>query len=112
MGYFAHDTVLATSWYSDCPDIEAFRQTLPEKWRPLVIGPIPGVVNFGQFYAFLPDGSKEGWQDSHDGDKYRQQFIELFKDAKYPDVVTVRFGGDYQAEFGKPHAEAVDPRKD
>lgn len=102
MGYFAHDAVIVTTndyWPETLPNIEEFRESLPEEWRPLVIGPVSGVVNGYITYAFLPDGSKEGWDDSDLGDDYRRWFADLFKTEErgYPDKVSIRFGGDTDA---------------
>lgn len=110
MGYPRHDTVIVTvngyvfkDGIADvpAPDIDAFRDSLPEHWRPLGIGPVPSLVNDYVTFVFLPDGSKEGWDTSDDGDAYRKQFIELFSachgDGSSPfDVVVVhaRYGGD------------------
>lgn len=108
MGYVRHDAVIVTTeGYREggLPDIEAFKQTLPEEWRRLVIGPVESAVNGTFSYAFLPDGSKEGWGTSNDGDRYRQQFRELFRTAyedgsSADDVVTVAFGADYGVDVG------------
>jgi len=109
MGYMLHDAVIVeiSGYVADgttpsapvMPDIAAFRESLPENWRPLVIGPVQTVANGNYVAAFLPDGSKEGWPDSDAGDEYREQFIKLFdfayEDGSTPfDVVAVRFGGD------------------
>ena len=103
MGYMAHHAVLvhiggyASNGLAD--DIANFRNSLPPEWQPLVVGPVPTVVN-GDFTAvFLPDGSKEGWSTSDEGDDYRRRFVELFasryEDGSSPhDVALVRFGGD------------------
>lgn len=111
MSYYAHNAVIVTingymkrykgNIFEDLymPDVEAFRESLPEKWRHLLVGPVQSVVNDYISYAFLPDGSGEGWTDSDDGDKYRDEFADLF-DQQYDDgsspfsVVWVRFGGD------------------
>lgn len=115
MGYIRHDAVLVVvsdyalhatesdqkRWgFGDVvADVAAFRESLPEKWRPLVVGPIAGVVNGDASYVFLPDGSKEGWTDSDNGNEYRRQFVALFTfahgDGSSPfDVTAVTFGGD------------------
>jgi hypothetical protein len=68
MGYMRHSAVVVTAaGYAmegrvgaPAPDVEAFRNSLPEDWRHLVIGPVKSVVNDYQSFAFLPDGSKEG----------------------------------------------------
>jgi hypothetical protein len=116
MGYMAHDAVLVTingyvrrgGGEITMPDVDAFRETLPVKWRPLVIGPVQSVTNDYWSCAFLPDGSKEGWRDSDLGDEYRRQFADLFS-AGYEDgsspfsVAMVRFGGD------EPELAAITP---
>lgn len=106
MGYMAHHAVLVTvSEYATddpdwMPDVEAFRRSLPEEWRPLVVGPVTSAINgYHCYVAFLPDGSKEGWGTSDDGERYRRQFTDLFakahSDGSSPfDVALVRFGGD------------------
>lgn len=109
MGYIAHDAVIVTfgrhaldrEWM---PDVEAFRQSLPEEWRPLVVGPVDSITNGYVTWMFLPDGSKSGWDTDEQGDEYRQQFIDLFSfrwpDGSSPwDVVTVTYGADHRCEF-------------
>lgn len=114
MGYMRHDAVIVTAsgWAVDgtardvpVPDVEAFRQSLPEEWRPLVVGPVTSVVNGYQSFAFLPDGSNEGWEDSEKGDEYRERFAALFsfafEDGSSPFsvlVIRARFGGDEPAD--------------
>jgi len=112
MGYMAHDAVVVTvAGYAmrgeyGAPrmgDVEAFRESLPEDWRHLVIGPVPGVINDYFSYVFLPDGSKEGWTTSDRGDEYRARFAALFSgcydDGSSPyDYVEVRYGGDEREE--------------
>lgn len=102
MGYFAHDVVLVTGGPDMEEKVSAFRDSLPEEWRKLVVGPVPSVVNFESNYVFLPDGSKEGWPTSDQGDKYRREFTKLFQESSqfYGDVLTVRFGGDYRRDVG------------
>lgn len=99
MGYLAHHAVLVHDWQAGNGNPErvtAFRERLPERWAALVIGPVETVINRAQVYAFLPDGSKEGWADSHTGDRLRDEFVELFA-GTYADVAVVRFGGDEPA---------------
>lgn len=108
MGYMRHNAIIVTAaGYAmrgsgkDVPDVEAFRRSLPEQWQRLIIGPVESVVNDYQTFAFLPDGSNEGWDESDQGDEYRKQFLGLFsfawEDGSTPfDVLIVdaRFGGD------------------
>lgn len=122
MGYTRHNAVIVTAeGYAmrgemkiPAPDVEAFRQSLPEKWRALVVGPVKSVINDWETWAFLPDGSKEDWEDSDLGDEYRRQFIALFSfafdDGSSPfDVLDVRFGGDEPGAGYEPAIIAANP---
>lgn len=106
MGYMAHDAVIVvTGDWAPLPDIDAFRETLPTDLRPLVLGPIATPINNYRMYAFLPDGSKEGWELSDAGDEHRERFKDLFRDTYSDgscphDWTHVRFGGS--PEDGDP----------
>lgn len=51
-------------------------------------------------FFIAPDGSKEGWEDSNEGDKKRNEFIEYLETQKHEDGsssidwVEVQFGDD------------------
>lgn len=121
MGYMAHHAlIIYISGYVfdehnrreiNPPDIAAYRETLPEQFRALLIGPVPTAVNGDLVVAFLPDGSKEGWDTSHEGDRIRAELSAMFtfcyEDGSSPfNIVLTRFGGD-DPELGY----AIDPRK-
>jgi hypothetical protein len=107
MGITRNDAVIVTArrGHENMPDVEAFRESMPAEFRPLLVGPIPAVVNNNITYFFAPDGSKEGSDTSDEGDGWRQLFIDLFG-FRYPDgstpfqVVAVRYGGDQVFEGG------------
>jgi len=100
MGYIAHDTVLAATWREgDKARILAFRDTLLEKWQHLLVGPVHAMTNGDDFWAFMPDGSKERWDTSNQGDDYRKAFIALL-DELGVDYVCVRWGGDWAYDHG------------
>jgi hypothetical protein len=119
MGYIAHDAVLVvTESYREggLPDLHAFRSQMPDDLRRLVIGPVETAINSSFAYAFLPDGSKEGWKTSDEADEWRDHFRDLFRfkheDGSSPDdVVSIRFGGDFGYESAPvitevhPHGE-------
>lgn len=110
MGYIAHDAVLVTvngyildGYVQDgpeMPDVDAFRDSLPAEFRPLLIGPVQSAINHYVHYVFLPDGSKEGWPESSAGDEYRDSLFSFcYEDGSSPfDVVRVRYGGDERYE--------------
>lgn len=112
MGRIVHDAIVVTTADyrpGGLPDIDAFRDSLPEGFRELVIGPIPAPLNSYVSYAFLPDGSKEGWGASGEGDDYRAQFAALFDQqyddgSTHDDVVAISYGGDLRYEKSTPDA--------
>lgn len=114
MGCMSHDAVVVvTADFREggLPDMDGFRATLPPKMAQLVIGPIITNPNAYVVYAFLPDGSKEGWPDSDTADEARERFKDLFRfhyeDGSTPDNwVHVRFGGDRHPELAPEIVEA------
>ena len=107
MGYVAHDMVIVTTWRQrdPHPDVDAFRESLPEEWRALVVGPIRSVVNSDTTWIFAPDGSKSGWGTDEQGDRYREQFVALFTAYDYGfDVVSLTYGSDHRYDFEQPQA--------
>lgn len=94
---FVYDATLPA--HPPMPDVDAFRESMPEELRPLLVGPVPNIINGGAWFVFGPDGSKEGWSESDLAELWRRRFIELFsfvyEDRSSPyDVVYVRWGGD------------------
>ena len=94
MGFIMHSMLVAEvpslmdarfggHWEADRKKFEAeladFRASLPDdSWRALVVGPVESLTNGYAWLAFLPDGSKEGWNLSDEGDQHRARFHELF----------------------------------
>lgn len=105
MGYIAHDAAIAVV---DEPDliaaIETFRAAMPADYRQYLVGPVVGINGY-HAYAFLPDGSKEGWAYSNEVGTHRRAFAELVE----RDVVLVRFGGDFGSEIGTRIIATSDP---
>lgn len=104
MGYMRHNMILSVingdmdGGGELTGKVVRFRQLLPQEWQHLLIGPIPGVRNAYVSFVFLPDGGKEGWEASDEGDNYRRRFLNLFplNEEGNADVLIVhaRFGGD------------------
>jgi len=117
MGYIAHDAVIVTiSDYflerPEMPDVEAFRQEMPEETRYLLIGPIKSLRNGYLTWFFAPDGSKEDWDISDLAESWRDRFAALFSfaygDGSSPfEVVAVRYGGDFDFDNGGPQVLGV-----
>jgi hypothetical protein len=128
MGYSRSKVILVT-WHGyvmkpggaepgwTIPDVAVFRESLPEEWRPLVIGPVRSVVNDEWSAAFLWDGSKDGWDTAEQGDEYRQRFYDMFAPLIYEEDegsspadilrVSFRWGGDEPGAGDEPELMAV-----
>lgn len=82
MGIINHDCVIATSW-DNSSVLELDRLAKAANIGPLVI---TERNQFGDQTVMLPpDGSKEGWPDSGEGDNMRDAFVKLIKTFDYED---------------------------
>ena len=108
MGYMRHELIYVATVYSridsprrSCPDLYAkftakvneLRAAMPEAYRALLVGPIPHVCNGTESWAFFPDGSKEDWAESDEGDRWRHQFRTALELLEWTNPITV-FSGD------------------
>ena len=73
-------------------EIAADGFVLAEDWQTLFVE-TPVMANGGRSFAFMPDGSKEGWDTSDVGDSIRDALIALATERGM-DFIEVRFGGD------------------
>lgn len=121
MGYIAHHAVIvvisAHAWSTDEyyrkplreegygvteESFNTWRKGLPEQFQRIILGPVTTPANGDYVITMLPDGSKEGWGISDEGDRIRGELIDMFKWAYSPedltdspfDVAEMRFGGD------------------
>lgn len=89
MGTIHHDFAVAVDIFPDgqaaaaFAEVKAFAFALGEDATPfttsyerLLVGPVAGVANHTETYFMVPDGSKEGWSTSDDGNDIRDFFIE------------------------------------
>jgi hypothetical protein len=110
MGYMRHHTIVVTSWdekklqVAHDKAVELFHKVPIDinrgNTQSLVSPIVNGVVNgYGSFFI-APDGSKEGWEDSDNGDKAREAFINYCREQAYDDgsnslsYVEIQFGDD------------------
>lgn len=98
MGYFRHDAIVVQGEdqfgieIAHDHAINVFAET-----HVKVTEVTPAVINASRAFLIAPDGSKEGWKDSDDGDKAREvylEFLELDDRVRLLDWVRVNFGGD------------------
>lgn len=97
MGYIRHDAIVVTAYRKD--HAIAARATAFEfglAVSDLVESPMNGYVSF----LIAPDGSKEGWKDSDDGDAKRTLWLAWADRAQRNEIgpffqmVHVRYGDD------------------
>lgn len=98
MGVIKHEVDIA-QFDDDRPEqyaaLVAWRDQLLPQWRALVVGPVTALVNGYVWFVMLPDGSKEGWNTSDDGDRYRDEFRRLAAGSQYGyGIVRVTFGDE------------------
>ena len=82
MGYIRHNAIVVTSWKREAVEAavaEARRIGLE------VIGPSAEVINGYSSALICPDGSKEGWWDSSEGDEKRAMFREWTETLRHED---------------------------
>ncbi len=102
MGYIKHTAAIAVG-YNEHYDKDkqreideawaGFIESVPEKYRALIVGPIKTLTNGDATYLFAPDGSKEGWDTSTEADEQRERFVEFAISIGW-DTLDARFGGD------------------
>jgi len=107
MGYMRHHAIVVTSW-SDEDIARAHakaREIFEAPWgighRPFAVSPVlNAAINMGGTFIIPPDGSKEGWSTSDDGDYRRSQFIAWLETTRYEDGsgpldwVEIQYGDD------------------
>jgi hypothetical protein len=113
MGYIKHNAIIVTGWQEDKvlearnKAIEIFEECFngEPKVKPygskLISEIIPGLINGQSSFFIAPDGSKEGWETSQNGDMAREQFCKWLDSDQdnYCDYIEVRFGGDDDHEM-------------
>lgn len=72
MGYMRHNAILVTGYMRK--DVEAAHVEAVALFGQLVSPIVDSAVNDHPSFFVAPDGSKEGWGDSHHHDKLREVF--------------------------------------
>ncbi|AIK69270.1 hypothetical protein PBI_MINERVA_61 [Mycobacterium phage Minerva] len=97
MGYMRHHAIVVTSWDQKLlAEAHAKAVELGACVSPLV----DGRINMYQSFLVAPDGSKEGWDTSDEGDAQREALVEWLDAQCYDDDSTclswveVQFGDE------------------
>ncbi len=102
MGYMRHHTIVVTGMPYEWDERLSIK-TVYEKAKSIFkwVSPLSPVMRNGFISFFIPpDGSKEGWSESIEGDAEREKFIQylesiIYEDGSSPvDWVVVQFGDD------------------
>lgn len=83
MGLIHHHAIIATTWNrEEAARLERWGLENPDA-RLIVAGP----TSVNSYFTIImpPDGSKEGWDESDEGDRRREKLIAAFKEADYED---------------------------
>jgi hypothetical protein len=103
MGYMRHHAIVVTSWNNDefdkvWAEVSALAD---ERTFGHLVSPVVGpAVNGYRSFLVAPDGSKEGWDTSDEGDAFRDAVCALLDERRYNDgstsieYVEVQFGDD------------------
>ena len=93
MGYMRHHAIVVTSWVDE-DAITSIRATFEDvhtraksifQWVSEIS---PATTNGYRSFFIPPDGSKEGWDRSDEGDRQRDAFIRYIDGLRYGDGST------------------------
>lgn len=93
MGYIAHHCIVVTSWKEE--SVKAAHEKASELFGSTVTPMQKSLINSYFTFFIGPDGSKEGWAESHCGDQNRNAFFEWLREQNmFLHAVEIRYGGD------------------
>lgn len=92
MGYIKHHAIAVTSWDEI---ITKAHEEAVRIFGHLVTPIIDSGMNSYQSFFIAPDGSKEGWELSNEGDHNREEFIKFLKaECEYASYCEFYYGED------------------
>ena len=96
MGYMRHHAIIVTSYDKHIKEARERAEEIFGIGIEIIYSQMNG---YGSFFI-PPDGSKEGWNESDEGDVRRKDFIKWLKSQKYSDGsssidwVEIQYGDD------------------
>jgi hypothetical protein len=103
MGYMRHHAIVVTGFDERVDEArsEAFRlcREAFEDGR-IVSAVVHSLINGYRSFCLFPDGSKEGWENSHAGDRVRDDLVAFMEGMRYEDCSSplswaeVQYGDD------------------
>jgi hypothetical protein len=84
VGYIRHHAIVVTGMHDwtiggNLPDIHEAREAAVDLGNALVSDVVGPGVNGTSSFLVAPDGSKEGWANSDEGDNARSRFIDWLR---------------------------------
>ena len=102
MGVINHNAMVVTTWSDDrANELQSWIDQLSDREQELIVR-VGSWVNGQHTFFVAPDGSKEGWEESNEGDRLRDKIVKRLAVDDYNDGsspwswVEVGFG-----EFGQ-----------
>lgn len=98
MGYMRHHAIIVTTFAKE--RAQTAHQKAREIFGSIVSALNESIVNGYWSFCVFPDGSKEGWADSDQGDTDRALFQEWLEEQRYEDKsspydwIEVQYGDD------------------
>lgn len=92
MGYMRHNAIIVTGF--DEAKVNAWHAEAVAIFGGAVTNIVKAEIN--GYWSFLvgPDGSKEGWAESDEGDERRARFLAYLGGQQWPDWIEVQYGDD------------------
>ena len=96
MGYIRHEALIVTISERYIGKLEELALSI---FPSCEVGSVSSRINGYKTVFIGPDGSKEGWEDSDDGDEQRESFLRrlsgsFYEEFGYPAIVRVKYGLD------------------
>lgn len=90
MGYIRHHAIVVTDWRKE---VVGEAQELAVELGMNVSSVHQAPINDSYSFCVFPDGSKEGWEESDEGDRQREELIVALEWNTVP-YVCIEYGGD------------------
>ncbi len=85
MGVVNHNAIVVTTWSDDrANELQSWISQQSERDQELIVR-VGSWVNGQHSFFVAPDGSKEGWEDSDEGDALRDRIVERLAVDGYED---------------------------
>ena len=108
MGYMRHHAIVVTGPYDYSSDHLGEAHAKAEELIPCLVSEIvrSRINGYGSFFI-APDGSKEGWDASDEGDSQRKAFIDWLRESEsWVSWALVQYGDDDGESLVADHSDA------